>query len=486
MPDQQLFPFAVINPIARREALAVPRPSRTPTASTGSLGNLQGTSGPQGFFDPIIPLRPQNTPSQLQLAAQTRHEADEWVAAIQSRISASSLDIEGLNLEGCSSYVPIESASDHHGAISQTLQLLDELLRETPVVMETNANTGNGGNAKEPVANATMCAGVVGGQGAAASAVGADVAPQLQAKAQLQSTVSTPAGDDIAAGAKPKLHTSWSEEEREQHASIMAHQQALRRATHLRQRKISTELKLETIQKQLRRTKKAQPKAIPEEGNDRSAFEEQLQELTETLKTLEGNLGQTELEAQKTKRNWDSKMEEVYKHIYDPATILNIDQWAERKNTSGRASTRRIGGGSLRVRAAKFIQSPRPRKKPHDTNTNGGSKDGSDKHGGGGGSNVEDSDTDEKSSGARTLGAKQGRRGTFRVFGSLLDSKRGRFGGSGKQQQPYGSGQGQQQQGKDGHVTNNFSIPSDGWLPVRNEPYVCLYPGLSLDHTMCL
>lgn len=79
-----------------------------------------------------------------------------------------------------------------------------------------------------------------------------------------------------------------------------------------------------------------------------------------------------------------------------------------------------------------------------------------DKHGGGGGSNVEDSDTDEKSSGARTLGAKQGRRGTFRVFGSLLDSKRGRFGGSGKQQQPYESGQGQQQQGKDGHVTNNF------------------------------
>ena len=65
--------------------------------------------------------------------------------------------------------------------------------------------------------------------------------------------------------------------------------------------------------------------AIPEEGNDRLAFEEQLQELTETLKTLEGNLGQTELEAQKTKRNWDSKMEEVYKHIYDPATILNID-----------------------------------------------------------------------------------------------------------------------------------------------------------------
>lgn len=88
---------------------------------------------------------------------------------------------------------------------------------------------------------------------------------------------------------------------------------------------VTTYFQLETIQKQLRRTKKAQPKAIPEEGNDRSAFEEQLQELTETLKTLEGNLGQTELEAQKTKRNWDSKMEEVYKHIYDPATILNID-----------------------------------------------------------------------------------------------------------------------------------------------------------------
>ncbi|OQR77290.1 fibroblast growth factor receptor 3-like, partial [Tropilaelaps mercedesae] len=223
---------------------------------------------------------------------------------------------------------------------------------------------------------------------------------------------------------------------------------------------------LETIQKQLRRAKKTQPKAIPEEGNDRLAFEEQLQELTETLKTLEGNLGQTELEAQKTKRNWDSKMEEVYKHIYDPATILNIDQWAERKNTSGRASTRRIGGGSLRVRAAKFIQSPRPKKKPHDINTN--NKDGSnsskdnnntDKHGSGGGSNVEDSDTDEKSSGARTLGGKQGRRGTFRVFGSLLDSKRGRFGGSGKQQQQQGSGQGQQQQqhGKDCHGANTLS-----------------------------
>ncbi|OQR75469.1 fibroblast growth factor receptor 3-like [Tropilaelaps mercedesae] len=251
MPDQQLFPFAIINPTARRESLVVPRVRCTPSSSAVSIGNqpiLTGPLAPQSPVSPIIPLRPQNTPSQLQLAAQTPQEAEEWVAAIQSRISASSLDIEGLDLEGCSSYVPIESASDHQNAISQTLQLLDELLRGAPIVMESNDNAGIGSG---PSANIAACAGVAGCADAVALAAGADGAPQLQTKAQLQGTALGSAGEEVTSsgvtgGAKPKLHTSWSEEEREQHANIMAHQQALRRATHLRQRKISTELKVST------------------------------------------------------------------------------------------------------------------------------------------------------------------------------------------------------------------------------------------------
>lgn len=103
-------------------------------------------------------------------------------------VQASSLDIEGLNLEGCSSYVPIESASDHQGAISQTLQLLDELLREAPVVMESS---GGNSSVTGPSVNMAACAGAAGCAGAVALAAGADgvTAPQLPStKTQLQGT----------------------------------------------------------------------------------------------------------------------------------------------------------------------------------------------------------------------------------------------------------------------------------------------------------
>ncbi|CAN7987891.1 unnamed protein product, partial [Ixodes pacificus] len=156
-------------------------------------------------------------------------------------------------------------------------------------------------------------------------------------------------------------------------ASIMAHQEALRKATHLRQRKISTELKVETLQKQLRKpSKKSQPKAIPELPEGREIVEEQLVELTEKLRRLEGNLGQTEREALKVRREWDKRMEEVYQHLFDDKQLLPEafrEPWTQdgtprilvsKTQDSGRS------GGSLRVRAAKLIPSSKAKKKDND------------------------------------------------------------------------------------------------------------------------
>lgn len=71
-------------------------------------------------------------------------------------------------------------------------------------------------------------------------------------------------------------------------------------------------MQVETLQKQLRKpSKKSQPKAIPEQPEGREIVEEQLLELTQKLRLLEGNLGETEREAVQVRREWDKKMEEV-------------------------------------------------------------------------------------------------------------------------------------------------------------------------------
>lgn len=50
--------------------------------------------------------------------------------------------------------MPIESASDNQGAISQTLQLLNELLREAPVIVMDNAEASQ---AKVPLQGQGNC-----------------------------------------------------------------------------------------------------------------------------------------------------------------------------------------------------------------------------------------------------------------------------------------------------------------------------------------
>ncbi|KAL1477915.1 hypothetical protein MTO96_035367 [Rhipicephalus appendiculatus] len=205
-------------------------------------------------------------------------------------------------------------------------------------------------------------------------------------------------------------------------ASIMAHQEALRKATHLRQRKISTELKVETLQRQLRKpSKKSQPRAIPELPEGRELVEEQLQELTQKLRLLEGNLGQTERQAQKVRREWDKKMEEVYQHLFE-------------NRTRGRS------GGSLRVRAAKFMPRSKKQKEEAGTSSNNGSiirKSASNTSlNNGAGKAGDESDDTTKSSDSKemedTRTASKSRRSPLRIIGDFLESRKGRFGSTHK------------------------------------------------------
>lgn len=356
--------------------LAEPKPSRQ---SSKSLSRLDVDSSPVCF------------------AADTVQEQQSWGDELRRRTQACSLSIQGLNLEGCSSLPTAPEVQSNvqkdENVLAQTLELLDELLRKK----------SDGKKLKR--------------------------------------------GDEA-------MGMSQDVEEVEQ-ASIMAHQEALRKATHLRQRKISTELKVETLQKQLRKpSKKSQPKAaIPELPEGRELVEEQLQELTQKLRLLEGNLGQTERQAQKVRREWDKKMEEVYQHLFENKFLTPEDALRENWDRGGAgdsSSTPRIlvsrtqdearSGGSLRVRAAKFIPSSRTKKKEADTNgsikksaSNTSLNNGSGKAG-------DESDDTTKSSDSKemedTRTASKSRRSPLRIIGDFLESRKGRFGSTHRKVKP--------------------------------------------------
>lgn len=356
--------------------LAEPKPSRQ---SSKSLSRLNVDSSPVCF------------------AADTVQEQQSWGDELRRRTQACSLSIQGLNLEGCSSLPAAPEVQSNvqkdENVLAQTLELLDELLKKK----------SDGRKLKR--------------------------------------------GDEA-------MGMSQDVEEVEQ-ASIMAHQEALRKATHLRQRKISTELKVETLQKQLRKpSKKSQPKAaIPELPEGRELVEEQLQELTQKLRLLEGNLGQTERQAQKVRREWDKKMEEVYQHLFENKFLAPEDAFRENWDRGGAgdpSSTPRIlvsrtqdearSGGSLRVRAAKFIPSSRAKKKEADTNgsikksaSNTSLNNGSGKAG-------DESDDTTKSSDSKemedTRTASKSRRSPLRIIGDFLESRKGRFGSTHRKVKP--------------------------------------------------
>ncbi|KAK8766178.1 hypothetical protein V5799_007048 [Amblyomma americanum] len=325
-------------------------------------------------------------------AADTVQEQQSWGDELRRRTQACSLSIQGLNLEGCSSLPAAAGVQSKvqpdENVLAQTLELLDELLKKK----------SDGKKLKK--------------------------------------------GDEA-------MGMSQDVEEVEQ-ASIMAHQEALRKATHLRQRKISTELKVETLQKQLRKpSKKSQPRAIPELPEGRELVEEQLQELTQKLRLLEGNLGQTERQAQKVRREWDKKMEEVYQHLFENRFLTPEDALRENwERGGGDSSTPRItvsrdegrSGGSLRVRAAKLIPSSRGKKK-EDANGSVIKKSASNTSlNNGSGKAGDESDDTTKSSDSKemedTRTASKSRRSPLRIIGDFLESRKGRFGSTHRKVKP--------------------------------------------------
>ncbi|XP_022254927.1 uncharacterized protein LOC111088602 isoform X2 [Limulus polyphemus] len=86
-----------------------------------------------------------------------------------------------------------------------------------------------------------------------------------------------------------------------------SHQEALQRATHLRQRKISTQLKMDTLQKHLQGNKKSPPHNIHNIPQVHQHFQEQLIELNRTLKKIDDNLGKTKRELGATFGDLDIK-----------------------------------------------------------------------------------------------------------------------------------------------------------------------------------
>ncbi|KAG0419703.1 hypothetical protein HPB47_003924 [Ixodes persulcatus] len=117
-------------------------------------------------------------------AADTEQDQQSWTEALRTRAQACSLDIQGLNLEGCANLAAgiREVSKRDENVLAQTLELLDELLKKKSQGQKLKKGQDQLGNSQEGV-------------------------------------------DEV------------------EQASIMAHQEALRKATHLRQRKISTELK---------------------------------------------------------------------------------------------------------------------------------------------------------------------------------------------------------------------------------------------------
>ncbi|XP_075541231.1 uncharacterized protein LOC142575616 [Dermacentor variabilis] len=348
-------------------------------------GKVTGSAPGEVCF-PIQLVKKESAP--VCFAADTAQEQQSWGEELRRRTQACSLSIQGLNLEGCSSYPSppgVQSkVQPDENVLAQTLELLDELLKKK----------SDGKKLKK--------------------------------------------GDE-------SMGMSQDVEEVEQ-ASIMAHQEALRKATHLRQRKISTELKVETLQRQLRKpSKKSQPRAIPELPEGRELVEEQLQELTQKLRLLEGNLGQTERQAQKVRREWDKKMEEVYQHLFENRYLSPED--ALRENWADSSAPRILvsrtqdegrSGGSLRVRAAKFMPSSRAKKKEEASNNGSIIKKSASNTSlnNGAGKAGDESDDTTKSSDSKemedTRTASKSRRSPLRIIGDFLESRKGRFGSTHK------------------------------------------------------
>lgn len=344
------------------------------------LDQVKGSTPSEEFYP--IELVKKDSPT-VCFAADSSAQQQEWANALRSRTQACSLNIEGLNLEGCGNFgggLAQDAVEKDENVLAQTLELLDDLL-----------------------------------------------------KRKSERTKQKKAEESVIRGREELC-------ERDQ-ASITAHQEALRKATHLRQRKISTELKVETLQKQLRKpSKKSQPKAIPELPEGREIVEEQLQELTVKLRMLEGNLGQTEREALEVRREWDKRMEEVYMHLLK-SKHLSPDTLKEHWDQSG--DTPRIlvsktqddgrPSGSLRVRAAKLIPSSRTKKKDAGHENNGSMKKSASNNSLNGSARTGyESDDNTRSTDSRDADdfktLSKSRRGPLKIIGDFLDSHRGRFG----------------------------------------------------------
>lgn len=106
---------------------------------------------------------------------------------------------------------------------------------------------------------------------------------------------------------------------------IMSEQQeALRKATYLRQRKISTQLKADTIRKQLSKSTKSKnrrPKSLCEAPEEVEFYEGQLEELNKKLKNIHTSLGQTEMQAEVAYRKLGRKRESEMKRLHSDVDL---------------------------------------------------------------------------------------------------------------------------------------------------------------------
>ncbi|XP_022238709.1 uncharacterized protein LOC106457171 isoform X2 [Limulus polyphemus] len=157
--------------------------------------------------------------------------------------------------------------------------------------------------------------------------------------------------------------------------SNYAHHEALQRVTHLRQRKISTQLKMGTLQKQLQSSKKSRPHSIHQIPQTQHHFQEQLVELNRTLQEIDSHLNKSahevdaslrELDITTTNRNFQVKSHPLLESNSNKSSCRRGPAEASQEKLPKIYVSKSVDdcrGMSLKAKAAKLIPSPKLRRK---------------------------------------------------------------------------------------------------------------------------
>ncbi|XP_076318444.1 uncharacterized protein LOC143229671 isoform X2 [Tachypleus tridentatus] len=156
--------------------------------------------------------------------------------------------------------------------------------------------------------------------------------------------------------------------------SNYAHHEALQRVTHLRQRKISTQLKMDTLQKQLQGSKKSRPHSIHQIPQTQHHFQEQLVELNRTLQEIDSHLSKSAHDVDASLRELDITTNKNF-HVKRRPLLESNNNKSSCRRGPAEASQEKLPkicvsksvddcrGVSLKAKAAKLIPSPKLRRK---------------------------------------------------------------------------------------------------------------------------